>query len=365
MAEPSDEAQRTEDPTPKRLEEARRRGDAPKSQEAIALAAFAAAFLGLWLADGPAARDLGAIGAAFIDHPHEFQVDAGSLQRLYRALVGAAGLAVGGVGLLFCVAALLSHIGQARPAPDFTRLAPALAKISPIEGLKRIYGPAALFNFLKGLFKILIVGAILVYALWPDRDLLARLVGAGEPSLLRVLNDEILKLFGFATLAMMVLAAFDYAIQVRSWKKRLRMTKEEVRRELKESEGDPIIRGRLKRERDMRGRRRMVAAVKDATVLIMNPTHYAVALRYDETRDEAPVCLAKGADETALRMRAAANENGVPVVENPPLARALHASVEIDGEIPVEHYEAVARVIGVILRKAGADAATPKTPSSR
>lgn len=101
----------------------------------------------------------------------------------------------------------------------------------------------------------------------------------------------------------------------------------------------------------------MIAAVKDATVLIMNPTHYAVALRYEEGADAAPVCLAKGVDETALRMRAAANENGVPVVENPPLARALHASVEIDGEIPLEHYEAVAKVIGFIMQRAGGSAA--------
>ena len=130
------------------------------------------------------------------------------------------------------------------------------------------------------------------------------------------------------------------------------MTKEEVRRELKETEGDPQIKGRLRQLRETRARKRMIAAVKDATVLIMNPTHYAVALDYEMESSAVPLCVAKGVDDLALRMRDAAEENNVPVVENPPLARALHASVEVDEEIPIEHYEAVAKVIGFIMRKA-------------
>ena len=158
---------------------------------------------------------------------------------------------------------------------------------------------------------------------------------------------------------MIIIAGLDYAFQRHSWKKRLRMTKDEIRRELKETEGDPQIKGRLRQLRDTRARKRMVAAVKDATVLIMNPTHFAVALDYELGAEEAPLCLAKGVDETALRMRAAAEEHGVPVVENPPLARALYASVEVDEQIPIEHYEAVAGVIGFIMRKA--KAARPKS----
>ena len=139
---------------------------------------------------------------------------------------------------------------------------------------------------------------------------------------------------------------------MREWKKRLMMTKEEVRREMKESEGDPQIKGRQRQQREARARRRMMSAVKDATVLIMNPTHYAVALKYDAAAGAAPLCVAKGLDDLALRLRAAAEDAGVPVVENPPLARALYAVVEIEEEIPVEHYEAVAKVIGFIMGKA-------------
>ena len=354
MADTPDDAQRTEEPTPKRLEDARRRGDAPKSQEAVALAAFVAAFVGLWAFAGPAARDLAGLGAVFLDRPHELSVGAGDLRRLFLGVAATLGLSLGALGALFVAAALIGHVAQARPAANASNLSFSFRKISPIEGLKRIYGPAAMFNFLKGLFKILIVGGILLYALWPDRELLLRVVGAGERDLLGAIGGETLKLVGLAVLAMSGLSLLDYAYQRRVWLKRLRMTREEVARELKETEGDPFVRGRLRRERETRGRRRMIAAVRDATVLIMNPTHYAVALRYREGGDAAPVCLAKGVDETALRMRAAANDHRVPVVENPPLARALHATAEIDAEIPIEHYEAVAKVIGFVLQKAEA-----------
>lgn len=153
---------------------------------------------------------------------------------------------------------------------------------------------------------------------------------------------------------MAVIAALDYAWSRHEWKKRLRMTKEEVRREMRESEGDPQIKGRQRQQREARARRRMMAAVKDATVLIMNPTHYAVALKYDASANAAPLCVAKGLDDLALRLRARAEESHVPVIENPPLARALYAAVEIDEEIPVDHYEAVAKVIGFVMGKTAA-----------
>lgn len=353
MADRSDAAQRTEEPTPKRLEEALQKGDAPKSQEIVTVSMFLAALAGFAWLSGPAAERLSGLGAAFLDHPHEFAVDGAALERLFGSISFRIGAALGAVALLFVAAAAASNFAQARPVLNFERLSPKFSKLSPLEGFKRIYGSAALFNFLKGVFKILIVGAILAKALWPDRELLVGLVNSGESGVLAAANKELIKLLGLAAFAMTAIAGLDYAWARRSWKERLKMTKDEVRRELKETEGDPVIKGRLRRERDARARRRTLAAVKDATVLIMNPTHYAVALRYDPEKDAAPVCVAKGLDELALRMRLVANDNRVPVVENPPLARALHAAAELDAEIPVEHYEAVAEVIGFIMRKSG------------
>lgn len=354
MAEHQDQAQRTEEPTPKRLEEARRKGDAPKSQEIIAAVMLAAGALSLWLLAGPAARGVLAAGAVFLDHPHDFLADGAALQRLFAAVALALAGALAGVAALVGAAALLANIGQARPVFTAERMRPSLDRLSPLAGAKRIFGPSGLFNFAKGVGKIVIVGAVLAFALWPDRRLLATSLYADGAALLGVVQALALKLIGLTVLAMAVIAGLDYGYQRHAWKKRLRMTKEDIRRELKDTEGDPQIRGRRRQLRESRMRKRMIAAVKDATVLIMNPTHYAVALDYEMESAAAPVCVAKGVDDLALRMRAVAQEHDVPVVENPPLARALYASVEVDDEIPIEHYEAVAKVIGFIMRKANA-----------
>lgn len=351
MAEAPDQHQRTEEPTPKRLEDALKKGDAPRSQEIIAVSMIAAAGLGLWLLAGPAAKSLTATGSAFLDHPDQFVVDGGAMQRLFAALALKLGAALSGFALLFAAAALAANLGQARPVLTAEKLKPKLNRLSPIEGAKRVFGPVALVNFAKGVGKILIVGAVLAFALWPDRTRLVGLASSDAATVLRVAAAEVGKLIAVAAAAMTVIAALDYGWARREWKKRLRMTKEEVRRELRESEGDPQIKGRQRQQREARARRRMMTAVKDATVLIMNPTHFAVALKYDSTANAAPLCVAKGLDELALRLRAAAEDAGVPVVENPPLARALFAAVEIEAEIPAEHYEAVARVIGFVMGK--------------
>lgn len=352
MAEQQDNAQRTEDATPKRLEEARKKGDAPKSQEAIAAIMLGAGALGLWLFAGPTAHGIAETGAPFIGRPHDFLIDAGALQRLFAGLSVKLAAVLAGLAALFVTAALLANAGQARPVFTTERMKPSLQKISPIAGLKRIFGPSGLFNFAKGVGKLLLVGAVLGLALWPDREILVTALYSTGQSLLVTVQALILKLIGLTVLAMTIIAGLDYAFQRHSWKQRLRMTKDEVRRELKESEGDPQIKGRLRQLRETRARKRMVAVVKDATVLIMNPTHFAVALDYELGSAEAPTCLAKGVDEVALRMRAAAEEYSVPIVENPPLARALYAAAEVDEEIPIDHYEAVAKVIGFIMRKA-------------
>ncbi|MFZ5618382.1 MAG: flagellar biosynthesis protein FlhB [Pseudomonadota bacterium] len=351
MTEGDDKHQRTEEPTAKRLEDALKKGDAPRSQEIVATLMIAAAGLALFLQMKPAAGALSAMGASFLDRPHEFAVDGETLSRLFLDVSLRLGAALAGIGVLFAAAALGANLIQARPVFSPERLKPSLKRLSPAEGAKRLFGPTALVNFGKGIGKIVVVGAILLFALWPDQQRLVGLPTADPRAVLGVAKDEILKLIAYAVAAMTVIAALDYAWARREWKKRLRMTKEEVRRELRESEGDPQIKGRQRQQREARARRRMMTTVKDATVLIMNPTHYAVALKYDADKGAAPLCVAKGLDDLALRLRAAAEEARVPVVENPPLARALYAVVEIDAEIPIEHYEAVAKVIGFVMGK--------------
>jgi len=351
MADTPDQHQRTEDPTPKKLDDARKKGDAPRSQEIVATSMIAAGGLALFMMAGPAAHSLTQTASAFLDRPHQFAVDGDNLQRIFLIVAAKAGAALSGFAALFIGAALLANAAQARPVLAADKIKPQLKRLSPVEGAKRLFGPTALVNFGKGVGKLVIVGSILVFALWPDRQKLMGLPYADVRSVLALATAEIGKLALYAVAAMSIIAALDYAWARREWKKRLMMTKDEVRREMKESEGAPQIKGRQRQQREARARRRMMAAVKDATVLIMNPTHYAVALKYDGAEHSAPLCVAKGLDETALRLRAMAEEHRVPVVENPPLARALYPVVEIDEEIPVEHYEAVAKVIGFVMGK--------------
>ena len=351
MADQAEQYARTEDPTPKRLADARKKGDAPKSQEVTATMMLGAAALAFWLLMAPMARTSLKAITTFLDHPHDFVVDAPSMMGLFKALAGAMGAASIGMALLFVVAAVLANIIQAAPVFTVERMKPKLSKLSPIAGAKRVFGPTGFVNFGKGIFKILIVGSILIYALWPDRHQLSGLIQSDERALLMSMQQSILKLLGFTIAAMAVISALDYGYQRHAWMKRLRMSKEEVKRELKEAEGDPIIKGQLRQQRESRARRRMMTAVTEATVVIMNPTHFAVALSYEDGDEGAPICVAKGQDDLALRMRDVARENEIAVIEDPPLARALYASVEIDEEIPVEHFEAVAKIIGFIFGK--------------
>jgi flagellar biosynthetic protein FlhB len=158
-----------------------------------------------------------------------------------------------------------------------------------------------------------------------------------------------LKLLGSVVAMLAIVAAADYLFQYRQWHERQKMSVRELKEEFKQTEGDPAIKGKMKQVRQLRMRRRMIAAVPKAAVVITNPTHFAVALEYERGMD-APVCVAKGVDALALKIREVADKHSVPIVENPPLARALHATVEIDQQIPPEHYKAVAEVIGYVMR---------------
>lgn len=351
MSEQPDQAQRTEEPTQKKLDDARKKGDAPRSQEITATAMLLAGAIGLWLMAGPIAEAVGSSGRVFLEQAHSFSMDGGSLMEVYRVVSLRVAAALGALAALFVAAALLANLVQAKPVFTTEKMKPKLSKLSPLAGAKRILGPSGFVNFGKGIGKITLIGAIFGFALWPERFAVMELAGQSEMAMLEALRGLVLRLLALALGAMVVISGLDYAWQRTSWKKRLRMTKEEVKREQKESEGDPQIKARQRQLRDSRARQRMIVAVQDATVLIMNPTHFAVALKYEDGSASAPVCVAKGTDDLALRLRSVAEEHGVAVVENPPLARALHASVELDQEIPLEHFEAVAKVIGFVMTK--------------
>jgi len=349
MAESRDEQERSEEPTPKRLEDAIKRGDVAKSQEVNTWFLLAGATLALFAFGGVAAGQLAQTLAGLLAGAHAIGVDGPALTRLSSQLMLDTFLAVGPPLVVLVIAAIGGNLIQHRFLWTTEPLTPQLSRISPAAGAKRLFSKHALVQFAKGIAKIAIVGAVIVGVLAPELDRITLLLQGDLAITLPVARDLSLRLFIGVVAVMAVVAGLDWLWSRHTWYERQRMSVREIREEYKESEGDPIVKAKLRQIRQLRMRKRMMAEVPKATVVITNPTHYAVALKY-EAGMNAPLCVAMGVDTLALSIRKLAEESRVPVVENPPLARALHASVDIGEEIPAEHYKAVAEVIGYVLK---------------
>lgn len=349
MADDADESEKTEDPSQRKLDEAIKRGEVAKSQEVNTwFMMLGSTFLFAILAPNTSASLLLSLKRV-VANADQFDLSGPGFADFFSGLAWSVlGVALIPMALL-AVMALMGNLIQHRLLFTTEPLAPKLSRISPVSGAKRLFSQEALVNFVKGLIKLSVVAIVMFVVLWPERDRLETMVTAEPLTILGILQELAVKLFG-ATLAVVTLiAGLDFLYQRQRWWTRQKMTVKEVRDEFKNAEGDPHIKGKLRQLRQERGRKRMMASVPEASVVITNPTHFAVALKYDPSMS-APVCLAKGADNVAFRIREVAKENDVPIVENPPLARALYASVEIEETIPIEHFKAVAQVIGYVMR---------------
>src|SRR3984885_1847218 len=347
MAEEDEGAERTEDPTQKRLDDALERGDVAKSPEVNTWFMIAGATLIL-------SSFSGSIGGMqmplrnLIANSWSIHADGNSLPELAKTL---AYMLLGTLGvplLLLALAAIAANMLQHRLVWSAESLKPKFSKISPASGAKRVFGKQAAANFGKGLFKLFALGAVMTAILWPERHRLESMMHFDPATIFGVIISLTLHLMGAVVAMLAVVAIADYFFQYRQWYERQKMSLREMKEEFKQSEGDPQIKGRIRQLRHARMKKRMMAAVPKASVIITNPTHYSVALSYERGMS-APICVAKGADQVALKIREIAGEHDIPIVENVPLARALYATVEIDAEIPVEHYHAVAEIIGYVM----------------
>src|SRR5690606_3379238 len=348
MAE-TDDAEKTEDPRQKRLEEALEKGDVAKSQEVSTWFLLLGTGLVVAMLATPMAENLSAALKGYFAHAHAIPVDGPALKDLWRDTGIRVGAIVAIPLLLLVGMAVAGNLVQHRMVWTTERMKPKLNKISPLAGFKRLFSRESLVNFLKGLVKITIVGGIMVAVLLPERDRIDTMVFRDVALMLPEVRELALKLIIAILAVMTIVAGADYVYQRQRWHEKLKMSQREVKEEYKQSEGDPLIKGKIRQLRAERSRKRMMAAAPDATVVITNPTHYAVALTYEDGM-QAPICLAKGVDQTALKIREIATEKAIPIVENPPLARALYATVELDTPIPEEHYRAVAEVIGFVFK---------------
>lgn len=344
-----DKESKTQDPTQKRLDDALEKGDVAKSQEVNTWFVIAASTLLLSSFSGSISAGIEAPMRNLIMNAHQIRVDGPGLLALMSSigfmLIGVLGVPL----LLLIIAGVASNLIQHRLVFSAEAISPKFSKISPMAGAARLFGKQAGANFLKGLFKVIALSIVMVLVLWPERHRLDAMVRFDPMSILHVTKTISVQLMGTVVAMLAVVAILDYLFQYRQWFERQKMSLQEMKEEYKQSEGDPHIKGRIRQIRHARMKKRMMAAVPTASVIITNPTHYAVALKYERGMP-APICVAKGVDSLALKIREIATAKDIPIVENVPLARALHASVEIDDEIPVEHYHAVAEVIGYVMK---------------
>ena len=353
MAEDQDKSQKTEEATPKRLEEAVKKGQVAFSREVgsfFILLTFA--LLVAWIAPSAMRETLETL-SHFIHRPSSFPADAGNLGQvlgnLIRAILTIAALPF----LAFVVAARASGLVQKPLLFSLEPIKPKLEKISPIKGIKRLFSMRSIMEFLKGLVKITITVVVVGIVVWPELDELQRLPDTATYPFLDYMSALIMRVLISVAIIMFFVALLDYMYQRYEYLKSLRMSKQEIKDEYKQQEGDPLVKQRLRSIRMERARKRMMAEVPKADVVITNPTHFAVALRYDSETMQAPLLLAKGKDKVAARIREVAEEHKIPIVRNPPLARSIYDDVGLEEEVPVELYQAVAEVIGYVYRQQG------------
>lgn len=350
MAEDQDQSQKTEEPTDKKLQDAREKGQIASSKEMGSFAILGAGTLLMMTAAPYISNEFMRLLESYLSQAGRRSMDSIAIGLDLRNLVIASGLIMAIPFGVFVVAAISAAAAQNGIVISTEGMTPKLSKISPLAGLKRLFSLKSFVEFIKNIFKISAAGTIALAVIWPDR---IRMIVSGRlpiELLPEFMADLILWVLGMLTMALALLAGIDYAYQRFEFLKDMRMSKRDIEDEHKQSDGDPKIKQKLRMIRMERARNRMMADVPKSTVIITNPTHYAVALYYDQDNSPAPKIVAKGMDHVALRIREIAKTADVPIVENPPLARALHKAVEIGELVPEQHYQAVAEVIGYVLR---------------
>ena len=353
MADERDSSQQTEEPTQRRLDEAAKHGDVVKSQEVTTFVVLLGGAITIGTLSHGAAMGFMRDFRIFLEQPDQIAINSASMISLLREiLILLAGILAPVFGLMAAMG-FGGHVLQSRPRFSLDRIAPNFAKLSPTKGLKRMFGLEGLSNLAKGLLKLSVVGGVVWTVLWPERGNVESILTQSPAAVAGDMVHLVVKIMIAALSVLAVIAVLDYMLQRYRFIARNRMSKQEIKEEYRQTEGDPAVKAKVKQIRIERSRRRMMAQVPDATVVITNPTHYAVALKYESGKMAAPVCVAKGVDALAFRIREVALEHEVPVIENPPLARALYATVELDEAVPAEHFKAVAHVIGYVMRLTG------------
>jgi flagellar biosynthetic protein FlhB len=348
MAE-HDQESKTEEPTEKKVRDSLEQGKIPVSREASVFATMAALMVIQAFLIGQGVQRLTPTLRNLLDDPEGYPIGTAADATNLLTVVGLEALRfLVPLVVILVVFSLASSLLQNVPRLVLDRIKPELSRISPVQGWSRMFGMKGFVEFGKSVFKLTAVGVVVVFVLRSSEARAFEAMYTDPVALPEMILTIAMRIVSAICIATIVLVAIDLAWARFSWRRELRMTKQEIKDEHKQSEGDPHIKGKIRQLRHQRMRKRMMAAVPKASVIITNPTHYAVALSYERGMT-APICVAKGVDAIALKIREIAGVHDIPIVENVPLARALYAVVKIDEEIPVEHYHAVAEIIGYVM----------------
>jgi flagellar biosynthetic protein FlhB len=354
MAESVDQESKTEEATEKKIRDAVEKGQLPHSKEAPILASFVAILVFAVFFARESVVGLSGFLAAFLEKPEAWPIDTElDTVNLLRMVFLEMGKALAAVLILLVASGIAASVLQHAPSVVFDRVAPKVSRISLAAGWKRMFGAQGLAEFVKAVCKLILALAFVIFAVREAQHRLLLGMVTQPAAFGAVIRQIAIDILVALTLAMAILAAADVVWARFSWRRDLRMTRQEVKDELKQSDGDPIIKSRMRSLARDRARRRMMAAVPRATLVIANPTHYSIALKYVREEDSAPVVLAKGQDLVALRIREIAAENGIPVFEDVALARSMYKQVSVDSVIPSQFYQAVAELVRIVYANKG------------
>ncbi|MGB5986176.1 MAG: flagellar biosynthesis protein FlhB [Desulfobacterales bacterium] len=353
MAQGSDQ-ERTEKATPKRRQEARKKGQVAQSREIPSALILICGMGALYLAGPHCYLGLRRLTAGFFRRAaHAATLHPEGLHSMLGEILGQFALIVAPLMAAVLMAGLAANIAQVGFFVSGEALTPKFSKLNPLQGFKRLFSLRSFVELTKSLLKMGLVGGIAYLAVARELDQFPGMMNVEVPVLFSYIAGLSFKIGINVALALLVLAALDYGYQRWQFEKNMMMTKEEVKEEHKQMEGDPKIKARIRAIQMETARRRMMEAVPEATVVITNPTHYAVALKFVSGEMDAPRVVAKGAGFVAQRIKETAQDHQVPVVEDKPLARSLYASVDLNHFIPVELYQAVAEILAYVYRLRG------------
>ena len=350
MADQSSDQEKTEEATPRRLEKAREEGQVARSRELTTFMLLLGGVVGLWGVGGMLYDQLGMVMEQAFLFERRHALETTPMLSLALELGSRTLISMLPLFLLLALVAMVAPALLGGWLISAKSLKPQLSKLNPFKGLKRMFGVQALVELSKAIAKSLLVGSVAVTFLWSQRGTYMGLMDQPIQQALANALELAALACGLIVLTLLVVILIDVPYQLWSHAKKLRMTKDEVKRENKESEGDPHVKARIRQQQQAMARGRMMSQVPEADVIITNPIHYAVALKYEEAGMAAPRVVAKGADQVALRIRELGEEHAVPRLEAPPLARSLYHHVDLDAEVPEALYTAVAEVLAWAFR---------------